>query len=155
MHVDDIIARLDLQPHPEGGYFRETFRDAPASGGRGALTVIYYLLRAGERSAWHRVDAVEVWHHYDGAPLRLTIAEEDTSVRSLVLGKDLAAGHQAHGVIPAHAWQTAESLGDWTLVGCTVAPAFQFSGFEMAPPDWSPPDWSPPDWSPPGEAASR
>lgn len=142
MLVDEIIERLDLRPHPEGGYYRETFRDEAGSGGRGLLTVICYLLRAGERSAWHRVDAIEVWHHYDGAPLRLTIAE-DAGVRSLILGKDLSAGHQAHGVVPAHNWQTAESLGDWSLVGCTVAPAFVFSGFELAPPGWSPSnDWS-------------
>ena len=138
MYVDEIIKRLELRSHPEGGFYRETFRDGSEQGERGLLTVIYYLLRAGERSAWHRVDAIEVWHHYDGAPLRLTIAQDDAGVRSLILGKDLSAGHQAHGVVPAHAWQTAESLGDWTLVGCTVAPAFVFSGFELAPSGWSP-----------------
>ena len=137
MHVDAIIERLELHPHPEGGYYRETFRDEAEPGRRGLLTVIYYLLRAGERSAWHRIDAIEVWHHYDGAPLRLTIAQDD-GVQSLILGKDLSAGHHAHGVVPAHAFQTAESLGDWTLVGCTVAPAFEFSGFELAPSGWSP-----------------
>lgn len=134
--ADGIIASLGLAPHPEGGHYRETFRHRPADGGRGAVTVIYYLLREGERSAWHRVDATEIWHFYAGAPLELEIGDGDarSSARtSIVLGTDFAAGMVAHGVVPAHAWQSARSLGAWTLVGCTVAPAFEFSGFELAP----------------------
>ena len=138
MHADEIIERLSLRPHPEGGSFRETFRHQPMDGQRGALTVIYFLLRGGERSAWHRVDAIEVWHHYDGAPLRLSISDDGVTISSLTLGNDFASGHEPHAVVPANAWQTAESLGAWTLVGCTVAPAFLFAGFELAPPDWSP-----------------
>lgn len=140
--ADEIIARLGLVPHPEGGHYRETFRHRPEGGGRGALTVIYYLLREGERSAWHRVDATEVWHHYAGAPLELRIVEGGQS-STLVLGTDFAAGMTAHGVVPAHAWQSAKSLGAWTLVGCTVAPAFEFEGFELAPAGWTP-EWTPP-----------
>jgi predicted cupin superfamily sugar epimerase len=136
--AEDIIDRLSLRPHPEGGLFRETYRHAAGDGGRGALTVIYYVLRAGERSAWHRIDAVEVWHHYAGAPLRLSLSEDGLSVRSVTLGDDLRSGQQPHAVVPDQVWQSAESLGGWTLVGCTVAPAFLFSGFELAPPDWSP-----------------
>ena len=135
-----IIRALGLQPHPEGGHFRETFRDpaAPGGNGRGASTAIYYLLRAGEVSHWHRVDAAEVWHWYGGAPLELSISEEDKHVEALVLGSDIAAGQRPQIVVPAHAWQSARSLGAWTLTGCTVAPAFRFEGFEMAPPDWQP-----------------
>lgn len=143
MDADAIIARLALQPHPEGGWFRETFRDAPPAGSesraRGALTQIYYLLRRGERSRWHRVDAIEVWHFYAGDPLLLRIAAEGGSVRSQTLGTDFAAGQVAHAVVPAHAWQAAEPLGAFALVGCTVAPAFQFEGFTLAPEGWEPP----------------
>jgi predicted cupin superfamily sugar epimerase len=136
----DIIELLDLKPHPEGGHFRECFRDARAvEGGRAASTAIYFLLARGERSHWHRIDAVEVWHHYAGAPLTLTIAaREGMTVERLTLGPDLAAGARPQAVVPARAWQTAESIGDWTLVGCTVAPGFDFAGFELAPQGWSP-----------------
>lgn len=129
----EIIRLLDLSPHPEGGHFRETFRDREPSGGRGHSTAIYFLLAAGERSAWHRVDATEVWHHYCGAPLRLSLSKGDAEVEHLRLGTDLVAGERPQIVVPANCWQAAESLGAWTLVGCTVAPAFEFSGFEMAP----------------------
>ncbi len=134
----EIIARLDLKPHPEGGHFRETFRD-PANGrdGRAASTAIYFLLARGERSHWHRIDATEVWHYYAGSPLALSIAHEGAT-DTIRLGADLAAGERPQAVVPAHAWQAAESLGDWTLVGCTVAPGFDFSTFELAEPDWSP-----------------
>jgi predicted cupin superfamily sugar epimerase len=134
----EVIRLLDLRPHPEGGHFRETFRDARAIDGRSASTAIYFLLARGERSHWHRVDAVEVWHHYAGAPLALSMADADgtTVVR---LGPDLAAGERPQAVVPAGAWQAAESLGAWTLVGCTVAPGFSFTGFELAPAGWSPP----------------
>ena len=132
-----VIDRLELVSHPEGGFYRETYRDAPANGNRGALTVIYYLLPQGVRSAWHRVDATEVWHYYAGAPLELTVAGADARA-VYTLGVDFVAGQTAHAVVPAHAWQSAISLGDWTLVGCTVAPAFDFAGFQLAPPGWSP-----------------
>jgi hypothetical protein len=136
--ADDIIRLLDLRPHPEGGYFRETFRDAATvSGGRAASTAIYFLLRAGEVSRWHRVDAVEVWHWHAGAPLALGLAD-DAGRRSIRLGPDLAGGERPQAVVPAGAWQQAESLGAWTLVGCTVAPGFEFAGFELAPPGFEP-----------------
>lgn len=138
MNADDVIKHLGLRPHPEGGHYRETYRDDPADGSRGAVTVIYYLLRAGESSAWHRIDATEIWHHYAGAPLRLDISEDGGDVWSLTLGVDFAAGQVAQGVVPPRAWQTARSLGEWTLVGCTVTPAFLFEHFELAPPGWSP-----------------
>ncbi len=136
LDADGVIRLLDLKPHPEGGHYRETFRDD--EGPRGRATTIHFLLKAGERSHWHRVDAVEVWHYHGGAPLRLHISEDGETTRSRVLGMDLANGECPDAVVPAHAWQAAESLGDWTLVGCTVAPAFRFEGFEMAPAGWSP-----------------
>ncbi len=136
----DVIGLLDLKPHPEGGHFRECFRDArTVEGARAASTAIYFLLARGERSHWHRVDAAEVWHHYAGAPLVLEIAaRERAPVERVQLGGDLAAGERPQAVVPARAWQAAESLGDWTLVGCTVAPGFRFEGFEPAPKGWSP-----------------
>lgn len=138
MRPDEIIRLLGLAPHPEGGHFRETFRDAAAAGsGRAASTAIYFLLRAGEVSRWHRVDAAEVWHWYAGAPLALAVVQ-GTTRGSIRLGTDLAAGERPQAVVPAQAWQQAQSLGAWTLVGCTVAPGFEFSGFEMAPPGFEP-----------------
>ena len=134
----DIIARLDLEPHPEGGHYRETFRDENVdANGRSRSTAIYFLLARGERSHWHRIDAVEVWHYYAGAPLTLRIADR-SGRRSVKLGADLAAGEAPQAVVPPHAWQAAESDGDWTLVGCTVAPGFEFTKFELAPEDWEP-----------------
>jgi len=132
----DIIARLELKPHPEGGHFRETFRD-PRVGvsGRSACTAIYFLLARGERSHWHRIDAVEIWHYYAGAALTLQISD-NKGRRSVRLGPDLAAGEVPQAIVPPHAWQAAESTGDWTLVGCTVAPGFDFAKFELAPKDW-------------------
>jgi uncharacterized protein len=139
MTAAEIIRVLNLRPHPEGGHFIETFRDAAGAGGRAASTAIYFLLARGERSHWHRVDAVEVWHYYAGAPLRLDIAGKDERpMQRLHLGPDLSAGERPQAVVPPHAWQAAESLGDWTLVGCTVAPGFEFAGFDMAPPEWTP-----------------
>jgi len=133
-----MIRLLDLKPHPEGGHFRETFRDTRTiDGKRAASTAIYFLLARGERSHWHRVDAVETWHYYAGAPLTLEIAEGDART-TVTLGADIAAGERPQGIVPAGAWQAAQSLGDWTLVGCTVAPGFEFSGFELSPKDWSP-----------------
>lgn len=136
----DIIRMLDLKPHPEGGHFRETFRDTQRIGGRrAASTATYFLLARGECSHWHRVDAAEVWHWHAGAPLKLEIsAPQAGKIESLTLGGDLAAGEQPQGIVPAHAWQAAQTLGDWTLVGCTVAPGFDFKTFELAPKDWSP-----------------
>jgi predicted cupin superfamily sugar epimerase len=136
--ASDIIARLDLKPHPEGGHYRETFRDPDVDAvGRSRSTAIYFLLSRGERSHWHRIDAVEVWHHYAGDPLTLRIADND-GTRSITLGPNIAAGEAPQAIVPAHAWQAAESVGDWTLVGCTVAPGFDFATFELAPTDWAP-----------------
>lgn len=135
-----IIARLGLEPHPEGGHFRETFRDPHRlEDGRSASTAIYFLLAAGEQSHWHRVDATEIWHWHAGAPLRLSLAATDAGpVEHRLLGSDLSAGEQPQLVVPRDVWQAARSLGDWTLVGCTVAPGFEFAGFELAPPGWQP-----------------
>jgi predicted cupin superfamily sugar epimerase len=134
----DIIARLDLIPHPEGGHYREMFRDVRCDdNGRAASTAIYFLLVRGERSHWHRIDAVEIWHFYAGSPLRLEIAD-DSGRRAFTLGSDLTADEQPQIIVPASAWQAAKTLGDWTLAGCTVAPGFEFAGFELAPAGWSP-----------------
>jgi len=134
----DIIRLLELKPHPEGGHYRETFRDTHTDhAGRAASTAIYFLLARGERSHWHRVDAVETWHWHSGAALQLEIHDNGTRT-TVMLGSDLAGGERPQGVVPARAWQAAESLGDWTLVSCTVAPGFEFKGFELAPKGWSP-----------------
>lgn len=133
-----IIDALGMQPHPEGGWYVETFRDPEETHGRARSTAIYFLLEAGQVSHWHRVDAVEIWHWHGGAPLELSISEDGQSISTLTLGADIIAGERPQGVVPAHAWQGAKSLGAWTLVGCTVAPGFAFSGFEIAPPDWRP-----------------
>ena len=139
MTAGQIIEFLKLKPHPEGGHFGETFRDTTGIGGRSASTAIYFLLARGERSHWHRVDAAEVWHYYAGAPLELEIADTDHGpIRRLRLGTDFSAGECPQAVVPRQAWQAAESLGDWTLVGCTVAPGFEFAGFEVAPQGWAP-----------------
>ena len=134
MTADAIIAALGLEPHPEGGWYVQTFEDAPGLDGRARSTAIYFLLKAGERSHWHRVDATEIWHWHAGGPLRLLIQDQS----DLILGPDLKAGQRPQGIVPAGAWQAAEPLGDWTLVGCTVSPGFDFSGFELAPPDERP-----------------
>jgi hypothetical protein len=139
LSADAIIRLLGLAPHPEGGHFRETFRDAPAPpSGRAASTAIYFLLRAGEVSRWHRVDATEVWHWYAGAPLELEISAPGAAPGAVRLGCDLKGGERPQAVVPAGHWQRAASLGAFTLVGCTVAPGFQFSGFELAPVDFDP-----------------
>ncbi len=135
MTADDIISHLGLEPHPEGGWYRQTWRDD--SGGRGHGTAIYFLLKAGERSHWHRVDAVEIWHYHAGAPLRLWIAETDAGPAiEHRLGPDLGLNKGPQGIVPKDYWQAAESTGDWTLVGCTVNPGFDFAGFELAAPDF-------------------
>ncbi|HWT57788.1 MAG TPA: cupin domain-containing protein [Rhizobium sp.] len=138
MSPEDIIRELGMQPHPEGGWYAETFRDT-AGGERGHSTAIYYLLTKGQRSHWHRVhDAVEVWHYYAGAPLSLHRSEDGTASETLTLGTNLSAGERPQAIVPANWWQAAESLGEFTLVGCTVSPGFEFSSFEMAPPGWTP-----------------
>ncbi|MFD1912435.1 cupin domain-containing protein [Halodurantibacterium flavum] len=133
MTVQDLIGRLRLERHPEGGWYRQTWM---AGGeGRPSGTCIYFLLAAGERSHWHRVDATEIWHFYAGAPLVLRIAA-DAAGPALAhrLGPDLLAGEEPQIIVPPHHWQAAETTGDWTLVGCTVSPGFRFEGFELAPP---------------------
>jgi len=139
MGADEVVRLLGLSPHPEGGHYRETFRDPRRDAdGRSAGTAIYYLLAAGEVSAWHRVDAAEIWHFHAGAPLALTVSADGREAETIRLGVDLAAGERPQGVVPAGHWQKAASLGAWTLVGCTVAPGFEFAGFEMAPAGWEP-----------------
>ena len=133
--AEAVIAALGRHPHPEGGHYRETWRDGPENGTRGAGTAILFLLRAGERSHWHRVDAAELWLWHAGAPLRLLRHPGP----DLTLGPNLAAGETLQGLVPTHAWQAAEPLGAWVLVSCTVSPAFRFEGFELAPPGWAPP----------------
>ncbi len=129
--ADLIVRSLGLEPHPEGGWYTQTFRD-PRGGPRGHSTAIYFLLKAGEESAWHRVrDATEVWHHYAGAPLELQVSPDLKNIETLLLGKDFKAGERPQQIVPANVWQRARSLGDWTLVGCTVAPGFTFEAFEM------------------------
>jgi predicted cupin superfamily sugar epimerase len=137
MNADDVIRLLELKPHPEGGHFRETFRDDADGTGRARSTAIYYLLRAGEISRWHRIDAVEVWHWYAGDPLELKLSDGSRQ-RSVLLGPRLAEGQVPQAVVPVRCWQSARSLGSYSLVGCTVAPGFEFSGFELAPDGWEP-----------------
>ena len=132
MSATEIVKLLDMQPHPEGGYYKETFRDE-------ASTAIYYLLEAGDHSHWHRVHgSSEIWHHYAGGPLALTLSPNGHDAEAHRLGKNIDSGEKPQLVVPAGWWQTAESLGHWTLVGCTVAPGFDFENFEMAPDDWRP-----------------
>ena len=140
LSASDVIRLLELKPHPEGGHYRQTFRDeVKVAGGRAASTAIYFLLARGERSRWHRVDAVEIWHYYAGAPLALEmLAAPVDAVERITVGCDLCAGARPQVVVPARCWQSAQSLGDWTFVGCTVAPGFEFAGFELAPDDWRP-----------------
>ena len=133
----EIIATLGMARHPEGGWYAETFRDTSVPNERSHSTAIYFLLEKGDVSAWHRVkDAAEIWHFYAGAPLVLQTFNEANGTVSFTLGNDLAAGERPQAVVPANRWQTARSLGDWTLVGCTVAPGFDFSQFELAEPGW-------------------
>ena len=133
MTAAEIIALLGLQPHPEGGHYRQTWvAEGP---GRPTGTCIYFLLGAGERSHWHRVDATEIWLFHTGAPLVLSLAVTEAGPRvDHRLGPDLAGGERPQILVPAHHWQAARSLGDWTLVSCTVSPGFRFEGFELAPP---------------------
>lgn len=134
--AEAVIEALALTPHPEGGHYRETWRDAPADGTRGAGTAILFLLHEGERSHWHRVDAAELWIWQAGAPLLLRVGA-DGRYR---LGPAFAEGEQLQQVVPRDCWQSAHSLGRWTLCSCIVAPAFSYDGFELAPPGWEPCD---------------
>jgi predicted cupin superfamily sugar epimerase len=132
--AEAIIAALSLAPHPEGGYFRETYCDTRLVNGRAASTAIYYLLVKGQRSRWHRIDASEVWHWYGGAPLELSVKMDGGGTKRHLLGSNVLEGERPQCVVLAGQWQSAETLGPWTLAGCTVAPGFEFRGFEMAPP---------------------
>ncbi len=139
LSANQIVDMLQMQPHPEGGYFAETFRDKVTDeDGRAASTLIYFLLPEEVLSRWHKVDAVETWHWYAGAPLELSISPDGVEKEILRLGNDLLNGERPQGIVPRNGWQQARSLGAWTLVGCTVAPGFQFEGFEMAPEGWAP-----------------
>jgi predicted cupin superfamily sugar epimerase len=138
MDADEIIAALGLVPHPEGGFFRETFRDDAAAGGRAHSTAIYFLLKAGQISRWHRVDAAEVWHWYAGAPVLLSIAPPSGKVRAVRLGPAVLEGEEPQAVVARGHWQQARALGAWSLAGCTVAPGFAFEGFELAPNGFEP-----------------
>lgn len=136
--ASDIIRQLGLQPHPEGGHYRETWRAPAPAGERPSGTAIYYLLREGEVSHWHRVDAAEIWHWYAGGPLELSLSAGGKTLERLLLGNDPGAGQRPQIIVPADCWQSARSLGEWTLTGCTVSPGFEFDGFEMAPDGWQP-----------------
>ncbi len=141
MDPDEIVQVLGLQPHPEGGMYAETWHapvDPSTPDARPTGTAIYFLLGAGERSHWHRVDATEIWHHYAGATLQLQISTDGRSITTHELGADLASGQRPQTIVPPGAWQAARSLGAWTLVGCTVSPGFEFAGFELAPTGWEP-----------------
>lgn len=138
LDADAIIDRLGLSPHPEGGWFAETFRDKAGPDGRSLGTAIYYLLKAGERSHWHRVDATEIWHWHAGGPLAMHLSPDSRTHETRVLGPDLASGQHPQCIIPARHWQAAEPLAAFTLVGCTVSPGFEYSSFEMAPENWRP-----------------
>lgn len=147
LSAEDVVRQLKLSPHPEGGFYRETFRDAGAKVGgnageglgRAASTAIYYLLRDGEVSHWHRVDSAEIWHWYGGGRIELSIAHNDfDQPQCYKLGPDFLVGEAPQIVVPPNAWQSAKGAGDWCLVGCTVAPGFEFEAFEMAPAGWQP-----------------
>ena len=133
MTADQLIEQLGLEPHPEGGHYAETWRASTSNGARAAGTAIYYLLEAGEESAWHRIDSTEIWHHYAGAALELRTTADGEAIETIVLGPELSDGQRPQHIIAPGIWQAARSLGDWTLVGCTVSPGFEFAGFEMAP----------------------
>jgi predicted cupin superfamily sugar epimerase len=136
--AQQIIDILQLERHPEGGWYKQTFRDEERTDGRAHSTAIYYLLEGGDRSHWHTVDAVEVWLYHAGAPLELSLSDDAMTMRTITLGSDLAAGQRPQGLVRKSEWQSARSLGDWTLVSCTVAPGFEFGGFRMARLGWEP-----------------
>jgi hypothetical protein len=134
----EVIERLELSAHPEGGWFRETWRGVGTAAGRSAGTAIWYLLEGDGPSRWHRVDADEIWAWHGGGPLELSVAPEGGPARRTVLGMELERGERPQAVVPAGAWQSARALGDWALVGCLVVPGFTFEGFELAPEGWEP-----------------
>ncbi|SEQ65911.1 hypothetical protein SAMN05216548_106165 [Faunimonas pinastri] len=135
----EVIRLLDLEPHPEGGAYRQTFQDENGPDGRPRSTAIHYLLAEGQVSAWHRIDAVEIWHFHAGAPLALSLAGgDDAHAERHMLGPDLRLGERPQVIVPRRHWQSAVSTGEWTLVSCTVAPGFRFEGFELAPDGWEP-----------------
>ncbi len=139
--ADAIVEALGLVPHPEGGRYAEVWRAGPhrpGDGARGTASTIYFLLRHGELSAWHRVDATEIWSYHAGDSLELSISPDGRTVERHLLGVDVVAGSRPQAVVPAGAWQRARTLGAWTLVGCVVSPAFTFEGFELAPQGWEP-----------------
>ena len=136
--ASEIISLLALEPHVEGGFYRQTFADTPDASGRPVSTLIYYLLTNGQAGAWHKVDSAEVWHFYVGAPMLMRTSRDGKTVTEHVLGVDLAVGERPQLVIPPSAWQRARALGEWSLVGCTVAPGFQFSKFVQAEAGWEP-----------------
>ncbi len=143
--VNEIVRLLNMAQHPEGGWYVETFRDEDGPDGRARCTVIYFLLGADQVSAWHTVDASEIWLWQAGAPLALTVSSDGVAASAVHLGPDLRSGQRPQQIVPAHAWQAAETLGAWTLVSCVVAPGFEFSGFQLAPPHWRPGPDGPPE----------
>lgn len=138
MDAREVIESLGLAAHPEGGWFRETWRGAESAGGRPIGTAIWYLLEAGAASRWHRIDATEVWVWHGGSALELSIAPEGGAIERAVLGMKLGRGERPQAVVPAAAWQSARALDGWTLAGCVVVPGFTFAGFQLAPAGWSP-----------------
>jgi uncharacterized protein len=138
MTASQVIGLLNLEPHPEGGWYRQSFSDRPDSTGRPLSTAIYYLLEGGKRNAWHRVDATEMWHWYGGDAMRIEVSHDGVHRIESLLGPDLMSGERPQFVIPAGHWQRTTCLGDWALIGCTVTPGFQFSRFELAEPGWEP-----------------
>jgi hypothetical protein len=137
--VREIIASLELAPHPEGGHFREIYRRPAAAGERSTMTSIYYLLAPGEQSAWHRLSgADELWYHHAGDPLELRLSMDGESYETHRLGTCFAQGERPQVIVPAGCWQSASVLGAWSLVGCAVSPGFEFSDFELASPDFAP-----------------
>ncbi len=138
IEAQKLIELLGLIRHPEGGWYCQTFKDKDANDKRAKSTAIYYLLQEGERSHWHRVDAAEIWHYYGGAPLELSISADGKSKNQTILGNDFAAGQRPQVIVKKGEWQSATSLGNWTLCGCTVSPGFEFDGFEMAEDGWEP-----------------
>ena len=136
--AEAVVHALGLEPHPEGGWFRETWRAPSPAGERAAASAILYLLAPGERSHWHRVDAAEIWQWSAGEALELRIAPNGGRVETIRLGGDVTSGEVPQAVVPKGAWQSARPLGGWGLVGCIVAPAFEYAGFELALPGWEP-----------------
>jgi len=132
-----IIDTLGLVPHPEGGWYRETWR-APPADGRSAGTAIHFLLEQGQRSHWHRVDADELWLWHAGSTLELRVEQPDGAIEAVALGGDVIGGYAPQWRVPANRWQSTEARLGWALVSCVVVPGFDFAGFELAPPGWTP-----------------